>query len=98
MPPLLGVLPLDTRLLTDGGRILGFTVMEKIGDTLMIHIEKGLPAVRGVYPMLVTLEANAYPDVRFVNREEDDGNEGLRRSKQSYHPVRLLQKYYAEIV
>lgn len=96
--PLLGVLPLDTRLLTDGGRILGFTVMEKIGDTLMIHIEKGLPAVRGVYPMLVTLEANAYPDVRFVNREEDDGNEGLRRSKQSYHPVRLLQKYYAEIV
>lgn len=96
--PLLGVLPLDTRLLTDGGRILGFTVMEKIGDTLMIHIEKGLPAVRGIYPMLVTLEANAYPDVRFVNREEDDGNEGLRRSKQSYHPVRLLQKYYAEIV
>lgn len=96
--PLLSVLPLDTRLLTDGGRILGFTVMEKIGDTLMIHIEKGLPAVRGVYPMLVTLEANAYPDVRFVNREEDDGNEGLRRSKQSYHPVRLLQKYYAEIV
>ena len=96
--PLLGVLPLDTRLLTDGGRILGFTVMEKIGDTLMIHIEKGLPAVRGVYPMLVTLEANAYPDVRFVNREEDDGNEGLRRSKQSYRPVRLLQKYYAEIV
>ena len=96
--PLLGALPLDTRLLTDGGRILGFTVMERIGDTLMIHIEKGLPAVRGVYPMLVTLEANAYPDVRFVNREEDDGNEGLRRSKQSYHPVRLLQKYYAEIV
>jgi len=40
----------------------------------------------------------ANPDVRFVNREEDDGNEGLRRSKQSYHPVRLLQKYYAEIV
>ena len=96
--PLLGRLPLDTRLLTDGGRILGFSVMEKIGDTLMIHIEKGLPAVRGIYPMLVTLEANAYPDVRFVNREEDDGNEGLRRSKQSYHPVRLLQKYYAEIV
>lgn len=96
--PLLGSLPLDTRLLTDGGRILGFTVMERIGDTLMIHIEKGLPAVRGIYPMLVTLEANAYPDVRFVNREEDDGNAGLRQSKLSYHPVRLLQKYYAEIV
>lgn len=96
--PLLDKLPLDTRLLTDGGQILGFSVMERIGDTLMIHIEKGLPTVRGVYPMLVTLEANAYTDVRFINREEDDGNIGLRRSKQSYHPVRLLQKYYAEIV
>lgn len=96
--PLLDKLPLDTRLLWDGAQILGFAVMERIGDTLMIHIEKGLPSVRGVYPMLVTLEANAYPDVRFVNREEDDGNAGLRRSKLSYHPMRLLQKYYAEIV
>ena len=95
--PLLTALPLDTRLLTDGGQILGFAVMERIGDTLMIHIEKGLPAVRGIYPMLVTLEAQAYPDVRFVNREEDDGDAGLRRSKLSYRPVRLLQKYYAEI-
>ena len=95
--PLLPSLPLDTRLLTAGGEIVGFTVMEKVGETLMIHIEKGLTRVRGVYPMLVTLEANAYPDVRYINREEDDGNEGLRRSKQSYRPIRLFQKYYAVI-
>lgn len=95
--PLLPSLSLDTRLLTAGGEIVGFAVMERVGDTLMIHIEKGLTRVRGVYPMLVTLEANAYPDVRYINREEDDGNEGLRRSKQSYRPIRLLQKYYAVI-
>ena len=91
--PLLPKLPVDARVLRVGGEIVGFVVMEKVGDTLMIHIEKGLPSCRGVYPMLVHLEANAYPDVKYINREEDDGNEGLRRSKESYHPILLKQKY-----
>lgn len=90
MLPLAG---LDARILCVGGKVIGICVMERVGDTLMIHIEKGLPAYRGVYPMLVHLEACAYPDVTYINREEDDGNEGLRRSKRSYHPVLLKQKY-----
>ncbi|MBQ8837569.1 MAG: DUF2156 domain-containing protein [Clostridia bacterium] len=91
--PMITKLPVDARVLRVGNEIIGFAVMERVGDTLMIHIEKGLPAYRGVYPLLVTLEANAYPDVKYINREEDDGNEGLRRSKESYHPVMLKQKY-----
>lgn len=91
--PMLSKLPVDARMLYSGDELIGFTVMERIGDTLMIHIEKGLPAFRGVYPMLIQLEAGAYPDVKYINREEDDGNEGLRRSKESYHPVMLTQKY-----
>ncbi len=90
-------LDLDTRILRVGGRIIGMCVMERVGDTLMIHVEKGLAAYRGVYPMLVHLEACAYPDVRFINREEDDGNEGLRRSKRSYNPILLKQKYLGKI-
>lgn len=91
--PLLPKLPVDARMLYCEDELIGFTVMERIGDTLMIHIEKGLPSFRGVYPMLVNLEACLYPDVKYINREEDDGNEGLRRSKQSYNPVMLKQKY-----
>ncbi len=90
-------LDLDTRILRVGGKTIGMCVMERVGDTLMIHVEKGLPAYRGVYPMLVHLEACAYPDVRFVNREEDDGNEGLRRSKRSYNPIMLQQKFLGKI-
>lgn len=90
-------LDLDTRILRVGGKTVGICIMERVGDTLMIHVEKGLPAYRGVYPMLVHLEACAYPDVRLINREEDDGNEGLRRSKRSYHPVMLKQKYIGKI-
>lgn len=91
--PMLPHLPLDARVLRVDGKLCGFTVMEKVGDTLMIHIEKGLTSFRGVYPMLVHLEASAYPDARYINREEDDANEGLRRSKKSYHPIALKQKY-----
>lgn len=95
--PMLPSLSLDARLLRVDGVLCGFAVMEAVGDTLMIHIEKGLTSYRGVYPMLVHLEASAYPHVRYINREEDDGNEGLRRSKKSYNPIEIKQKYIGKI-
>ena len=95
--PMLPALSLDARVLRIEGAICGFVVMEKVGDTLMIHIEKALTAYRGIYPMLVQLEASAYPDAVYINREEDDGNEGLRRSKRSYNPIEVKQKYIGKI-
>ena len=76
------------------GRIVAMTVGEIVGDTLYVHAEKADTDYRGAY------EAMAYEFVRreaigltYVNREEDMGNEGLRRAKQSYHPIKMIKKY-----
>ncbi len=34
-----------------------------------------------------------HPELRFINRQDDCGDEGLRRSKQSYKPCEMLKKY-----
>jgi hypothetical protein len=81
-----------------GDKIVGAAFGEIVGDTLFVHTEKALTEYNGAYPMLVNQYARQYAagPVRYINREEDDGVEGLRTSKQSYHPCALLEKYVVE--
>ena len=81
-------------VLTVFDKIVGLSIGEILGDTLFIHVEKALRQVQGAYPMLMREFARAFAaeGVEYINREEDDGNEGLRTSKLSYHPVKLLEK------
>lgn len=77
-------------------KVAAFTFGEKLNeDTAVIHVEKGLN-VRGLY-QVINREfcRNAWSDLKYVNREEDMGIEGLRRAKQSYHPVMMIKKYSA---
>ena len=75
--------------------IVGFSLGEIIGDTLFTHIEKADREYLGCYQMLVSQFAQhfAVDGVRFINREDDTGDPGLRTSKLSYHPVSLLEKF-----
>ena len=77
------------------GKVIGYSFGEIIGDTLFDHIEKADVSYHGAYQMLTNCflrEFAADENVKFVNREEDCGDEGLRKSKLSYHPVELIEK------
>ena len=76
-------------------KIIAYSIGEITGDTLFCHVEKADISYHGAYQMLTNQFLRMYADnddVKFVNREEDCGDEGLRRSKLSYNPVELLVK------
>ena len=78
-----------------GGRIAAFTIGERLNDeTFCVHIEKADTSYNGIYAGINNLFAKACAyGYKYINREEDLGLEGLRRSKLSYHPAFLLKKY-----
>lgn len=76
------------------GRPVAFSFGESLNsDTVVIHMEKADPSIAGLYP-LINQECcrQAWGDVTWINREEDMGEEGLRKAKESYYPVRLVEK------
>lgn len=80
--------------------IVGYSIGEIVGDTLFCHIEKADISFHGAYQMLTNQFLQMYAsgdNVKFVNREEDCGDEGLRKSKMSYHPIELIEKNTVKI-
>ena len=81
------------------GKIAALALGEIIGDTLFIHVEKANREYSGTYQMIVREFARAHTNetVRYINREDDSGDEGLRTSKLSYQPVELLDKAMVKV-
>ena len=71
-----------------------YSIGSKIAeDTFDVHIEKALTKYDGIYSMICMQMAKICADgFTYINREEDLGKEGLRKSKLSYRPVELLCK------
>ena len=91
-------LSLEGGVLLSGGKLLGFSLGElACADTFDVHFEKADISVNGAYPMvcreLTRMLLERHPDLRYINREDDMGLESLRRSKLSYKPEYLLEKY-----
>lgn len=90
--------PFEGLILLDGsGRAVAFTLGEVIGDTLFVHIEKMRHDVAGagetINKSFARYMLDRHPGLRFANREEDTGDPGLRKAKESYHPEMILRKY-----
>lgn len=85
-------------LLRDGERVLALSLGETVGETLFVHTEKAEPGVPGAYQMIAREFARHNAgNVRWINREEDMGIEGLRQSKLRYQPEQLLEKNTVEL-
>jgi hypothetical protein len=80
-------------ILTDG-KIIAFTYGSPINNrTFGIHVEKADIRYEGAFSVINREFASRIPQqYTFINREEDLGLPGLRKSKLSYNPVMLLEK------
>ncbi len=87
-------LDLSGGLLRVDGKVVAFSIGEPVTkDTYVVHIEKAFGEVPGAYPMInqqfALHQAAGY---RYINREDDSGQEGLRMAKLSYKPAFLVEK------
>lgn len=77
------------------GEVKAFALGERLNATTAVcHFEKADPFLDGLF-QLVNREFSRrlFTDCAFVNREQDLGEQNLRRTKLSYHPVELVRKF-----
>lgn len=82
------------------GEIIAFTMGERLNaDTYLVHIEKAFGEIQGSYTIINQQFAERHcADFTYINREDDSGNLGLRKSKQSYRPAFMAEKFAAKKV
>ena len=81
------------------GKVEAFALGEQLNpQTAVIHIEKANPTFDGLY-QLINQEfcAHEWKTFSYINREQDLGEEGLRKAKLSYHPHHLVNKYTVQL-
>lgn len=82
------------------GEVVAFTMGDKLGaDAFDVHFEKAYGELQGAFAMINREFARQvrarHPGVRWLNREDDMGIEGLRRAKESYYPDQMVEKSWA---
>ena len=77
------------------GKLISYSVGERCGDQLIIHVEKALTQYEGAYTFTAHQFAvnNVTSDIRYINREDDSNDAGLRKSKLQYNPAELVDKF-----
>ena len=80
--------------------IEAIAVFEKMNeDTVVVHYEKGSPDYDGIYKAINNETAIYLQDkFKFINRESDMGQAGLRQAKMSYRPEKLIKVYHIKKV
>lgn len=87
-------------LLKVDGRFEAFTAGELLNpETAVVRLEKGNSEIHGIYTVINRdFCAHEWSGVKYINREEDLGLEGLRKSKHSYNPVFMIRKFLVKVI
>ncbi len=93
-------LKLEGIMLKIDGKAIAITLASRVAkDMFDVHFEKALKGINGAYAAINFEFANylrgKYPEIKYLNREEDMGLEGLRRAKRSYYPCHMVKKCWA---
>jgi hypothetical protein len=77
------------------GKVEAFSLGEMLNqETTVIHIEKANPDIPGLYPVInQQFCEKTWSHVLWINREQDLGEPGLRKAKESYFPDHLVDKF-----
>ena len=91
-------LDMEGLVLMDGEDILAMTMGSHLANnTFDVQFEKAIDET--AYVALCSSFAGhlmeKYPHLQYLNREDDLGIEGLRKSKLAYNPVTMIEKHWA---
>ena len=95
-------LELEGLVMYVGEQVVAMTMGSRLGaDTVDVHFEKADLDYPGAYAVINRAFARhireKYPEVKFLNREDDMGIEGLRKAKLSYYPHHMVEKCWAHL-
>ena len=93
-------LEMEGLILKSGGQVLAMTLGSRLSETTFdVHFEKARADAEGAYPVInhefARYLREKYPELQYLNREDDMGLEGLRKAKLSYYPHHLTEKCWA---
>lgn len=88
-------LPAKGGLIRVDGQVKAFAVGSLLTERMcQENIEKADESIRGLYQAICKeFLTHEFPDIQYVNREDDMGIENLRQAKKAYHPVFMIEKY-----
>ena len=95
-------LEMEGLVLSIENEVIAFTLGSRLShDTFDVHFEKAKNNINGAYAIINQEFAlyirNKYPDICFLDREEDMGIEGLRIAKQRYFPHHMKESCWAHL-